>query len=205
MSSNWYYALGDDEIGPIPAAELKSLAMDGTIRRATLVWKEGMADWKAASEIPGLLPAAEPKARQTAARSSAGQRPASRDPFADDHQDDDYGYYGSSDNPYEADGRTRSVRPPDGAGMVLALGIIALVSMPFMFIICPFLVIVISLPCGIAAWVTGNSYMTRSRNLGVDPEGTATAGRVCGIIAVVISALILVLVIGGIAFFALAV
>jgi len=52
----WYYTMGDEEIGPIPAAELKALAKDGTIGPNTQVWKEGMAEWTTASKIKGLIP-----------------------------------------------------------------------------------------------------------------------------------------------------
>ena len=195
----WYYAIGDNEEGPIPAAELKSLAMAGTVSRATLVWKEGMEDWKPASDIPGLLPAQEPVARSSSAgRSTARRSAAAREPR------EDYGYYGSTDNPYEADYRTRGVRPPDGAPTVLTLGLVALISLPFLLLVCPLLPIFVALPCGIGAWVTGNSYMARCREFGSEPEGTATAGRICGIIAVVISSLLVVLAVGGIALFALA-
>ncbi len=36
---------------------------------------------------------------------------------------------------------------------------------------------------GIAAWVMGNNYMRRCRELGIEPESSAVAGRVCGIIS----------------------
>lgn len=162
--SNWYYALGDSEQGPIPAAELKALAVDGTIGPDTLVWKDGMPDWKKAAEIPGLLPSAgsAPAARAKASRSSAGR--------GDDHDTYDDNPYEDYGEAYEAPRRrsTRNVRHPDGAGVVLALGIISLVS-------CQLL--------GIAAWIMGNNYMSECKRMGVEPEGTAVAGRICGMIA----------------------
>ncbi len=194
----WYYAIGDNEEGPIPAAELKSLAMEGTISRTTLVWKEGMDDWKPASDIPGLLPVHEPVARRSSAGRSTRQSAAAREPR------EDYGYYGSTDNPYEADYRTGGVRPPDGASLVLTLGLVAIISMPFLLLVCPILPIFVALPCGIGTWIVGNSYMARCREFGSEPEGTATAGRICGIIAVAICGLLLLLAVGGIALFALA-
>jgi hypothetical protein len=36
---------------------------------------------------------------------------------------------------------------------------------------------------GIPAWVMGNNYMRRCRELGIEPESSAVAGRVCGIIS----------------------
>ncbi|MEK6269639.1 MAG: hypothetical protein N2B57_02680 [Planctomycetales bacterium] len=36
---------------------------------------------------------------------------------------------------------------------------------------------------GIIAWVQGNTYMQKCRNLGVEPEGIAVAGRILGMIS----------------------
>lgn len=215
MASNWYYAIGDNEKGPIPAAELKSLAMDGTIKQSTLVWKEGMDDWKPASEIPGLLPTQEPSARQRATQSSAGRNRSSSRRGSRQQPRDDYGYYGSSDNPYEADYRTRGGRRgrgPEGAGLVLSLGLVAIISWLPMLVgfLVPFLGVCVSIPlglvslsCGIGAWVSGNNYMTRCRDFGLEPEGSATAGRICGMIAVILCLLATLLFIGLIALFAI--
>jgi hypothetical protein len=51
----WYYAAGDEERGPITAAELKTLAQSGQLAAADLVWREGMEDWAPASDIRGLF------------------------------------------------------------------------------------------------------------------------------------------------------
>ncbi len=166
--SSWYYALGDSEQGPIPAAELKALAVDGTIGPDTLVWKDGMPDWKRAAEVPGLLPAGNPApAARTERRSSAGSSRPETNPY------DDYG------GGYEAPRRSRGMRHPDGAGVVLALGIISLITCA---------------PLGIAAWIMGNNYMGECRRMGVEPEGTAVAGRICGMIALGFMALSLLVI-----------
>ncbi len=44
----WYYANGDEQDGPVPEHALEELARDGTIRRETLLWRSGMADWEPA-------------------------------------------------------------------------------------------------------------------------------------------------------------
>jgi len=36
---------------------------------------------------------------------------------------------------------------------------------------------------GIIAWVQGNTYMQKCRNMGVEPEGLAVAGRILGMIS----------------------
>lgn len=53
----WYYAIGSERKGPVTEAELDQLAAQGELRSDTLVWRDGMADWKPLAE-----------ARPTAAR-----------------------------------------------------------------------------------------------------------------------------------------
>lgn len=61
----WYYANGENEVGPVSAAELKALADQGVVDSDTLVWNDGMTDWAVASDVPGLLrPAAHSSDRQ---------------------------------------------------------------------------------------------------------------------------------------------
>jgi len=56
----WFYALGGQQAGPVTAADLRGLLRDGTLDAASLVWREGLAEWtpigKVAAEI-GDLPA----------------------------------------------------------------------------------------------------------------------------------------------------
>lgn len=77
---------------------------------------------------------------------------------------------------------------PEGAGTILVLGILG-------FVLCA--------PLGILAWLQGNSYLEKCRAAGVEPEGSAVAGRICGIIVtllmiagILIGGLMLVLGIG---------
>lgn len=63
--SEWYYAHGGEQRGPVPVSELQRLADSGEFDPANdLVWQEGMTDWKPAASVPGLeslfaAPAAE--------------------------------------------------------------------------------------------------------------------------------------------------
>ncbi|TWU07066.1 hypothetical protein CA54_54710 [Symmachiella macrocystis] len=59
---------------------------------------------------------------------------------------------------------------PEGAGTILVLGILGLV---------------LCAPLGTLAWLQGNSYLEKCRAAGVEPEGSAVGGRICGIIATV--------------------
>src|SRR5215212_5661715 len=59
MTTNWYYAAENRQMGPIPEAELDSLAATGVIAPQTLVWREGMPSWRSYStakltELPNL-------------------------------------------------------------------------------------------------------------------------------------------------------
>lgn len=42
---NWYYARGEQRMGPVDDEQILSLASTGQITAQTLVWREGMADW----------------------------------------------------------------------------------------------------------------------------------------------------------------
>ncbi len=46
----WYYAIGSERKGPVTEAELDQLAAQGELRSDTLVWRDGMADWKPLAE-----------------------------------------------------------------------------------------------------------------------------------------------------------
>jgi len=51
---NWWYAIGQEKIGPCSSSELIALVTQGKLFPDTLVWKEGMPDWIPASRIKGL-------------------------------------------------------------------------------------------------------------------------------------------------------
>ena len=54
----WFYALGDQRVGPVDAAALDDLIRQGALRAETLVWQEGMAGWQPLGAIrtPGARP-----------------------------------------------------------------------------------------------------------------------------------------------------
>lgn len=55
----WYYAMGDEPRGPVDQTEFERLVQQGVIAGDTLVWREGMADWRPRSEVADS-PAAPP-------------------------------------------------------------------------------------------------------------------------------------------------
>jgi uncharacterized RDD family membrane protein YckC len=46
----WYYADGEQPVGPIEEAQLDGLYLQGKVRPETLVWRDGMANWQAYRE-----------------------------------------------------------------------------------------------------------------------------------------------------------
>lgn len=70
--SGWFYAHNGEQKGPVTEEELSRLAATGEfLPKKDLVWREGMAEWKKASEVPELslapttadVPASEATAR----------------------------------------------------------------------------------------------------------------------------------------------
>lgn len=55
---NWYYAVGAERKGPVEQAEFDRLVQQGVIAPESLVWRDGMADWKPLGEVvpPKLTP-----------------------------------------------------------------------------------------------------------------------------------------------------
>src|SRR5690606_22653740 len=51
----WYYAVGSERRGPVETATFNRLVASGTIQPDTLVWRTGMAEWQAWSEVAPLV------------------------------------------------------------------------------------------------------------------------------------------------------
>lgn len=58
----WFYGKDNKQQGPISAAQLKQLAESGHLQPTDLVWREGMAEWMAASKVKGLFDETPPVA-----------------------------------------------------------------------------------------------------------------------------------------------
>lgn len=54
MAGDWYYAQGDQRLGPVSLAELRLFLQSGKIQKGTLVWTDGMQDWAPASEVKAV-------------------------------------------------------------------------------------------------------------------------------------------------------
>lgn len=57
---SWFYAQGGQQKGPVSDQELQALVQAGTITSATLVWREGMADWKPYASVAAPPPPPPP-------------------------------------------------------------------------------------------------------------------------------------------------
>lgn len=57
MNDAWFYRVGESQIGPVPMMELQRLMGTGQIGPSVALWKEGMAGWVPASQVPALMPA----------------------------------------------------------------------------------------------------------------------------------------------------
>ena len=51
---SWFYASEGQQLGPYPEVQFRELIATGAVRADTLVWTEGMAGWRKATEVPGL-------------------------------------------------------------------------------------------------------------------------------------------------------
>ena len=55
MNDNWFFAIQGTQYGPVNEEDLRQKASSGALSPGDLVWKAGMANWVAASTIPGLI------------------------------------------------------------------------------------------------------------------------------------------------------
>ncbi len=51
----WFYAQGNQQLGPVPASMLRTMWLEQRIDDRALVWREGMANWTPLSDVKDLL------------------------------------------------------------------------------------------------------------------------------------------------------
>ena len=49
---SWYYLVNGEQCGPVPRDTIRDMLSRGEITRDTLLWCEGMEDWKALAQVP---------------------------------------------------------------------------------------------------------------------------------------------------------
>jgi GYF domain 2 len=73
----WYFAIDEEERGPVTEAQLRTLIGTGNLSRDDLVWREGLNDWVPAWQVPGLFDKeVGSRAADAASPSTAEKRPA---------------------------------------------------------------------------------------------------------------------------------
>jgi len=50
----WYYAIGDQHVGPFPVTTFKEMLQTGRVKPDDLVWREGLPSWVRACDVPEL-------------------------------------------------------------------------------------------------------------------------------------------------------
>ena len=72
---NWYYAVGQQQQGPVTEEQLQALVKDRVVTGDTKVWREGMADWQPYSVVSGgaAPPAGAPGAAGTVLCAECGK------------------------------------------------------------------------------------------------------------------------------------
>lgn len=70
---SWYYAVGQEQKGPVAEEQLQALARDGVVTDDTMVWRDGMANWQAYRDVRGGAPAAAPAATGGVVCAQCGQ------------------------------------------------------------------------------------------------------------------------------------
>lgn len=89
--SDWYYAVNNEQKGPINESELKANLAANKLPADSLVWKDGMDAWTPANQVPAfsfrqppapakVQPSATPAAATPAAAGSAPNNPDSTKP-----------------------------------------------------------------------------------------------------------------------------
>lgn len=176
--SEWYYAHGGEQKGPVPVSELQRLAESGEFDPSNdLVWHEGMDDWKPAGTIDELKQAFSPAA---AASDTPPAAPADVTPAAPAPQ---------ASAPYTAPTAAPATTPgmPRTSGQAIASIICGLIGFFTCFVWC------LALPLGVVGIIMG--HIARAK-IAKDPEnlkgkGLALTGLISGYLSVLAAVIFL--------------
>src|SRR5260221_5768039 len=81
--SDWYYAVNNEQKGPINESELKANLAANKLPADSLVWKDGMDNWTPANQVPAFTfhqPPIPAKVQPPAAGTPAVNNPDSTKP-----------------------------------------------------------------------------------------------------------------------------
>jgi hypothetical protein len=171
------------------------------LRPETLVWRDGLAEWQAARNLPELSdvlpaqPAAGEAAGETTAIPLAPERAYPREPSAPafyPQQPYAYGYapppgYPGAPGSLLAYG---GYTPPvtQSSGLAIASMILGILSLPLLWAYCA------GLPCAIVAVVLGHIARRRARRNEAGGGGMALAGLICAYISLALVLAFVILV-----------
>jgi len=79
-STEWYVAIGQAQVGPLPLAEVKRKWESGDVGPDSLVWRPGMGDWQPLSSVAELAGYLAPVARAEAKPSRPDPQPFRSEP-----------------------------------------------------------------------------------------------------------------------------
>lgn len=164
MNDQWYYGQNGQQKGPFSLDVMKQLASGGQIRREDLVWKDGMPDWVPAGGVADLFPpvAGSAGTADTYTPPTPGAPYPPQNPFPGQAQP--LGYEVNQTNP--------AMQGKATTAMVLGI-----CSIPTC--LCP----LVGLGLGIAAMIVASKVQNAPN------QGHANAGRICGIVGIVLSGL----------------
>lgn len=127
----WYYAVGQQQHGPITEDQLHALAKDGVVTGDTLVWRDGMANWQPYRTISGAVSAPPPAPTAATLATTPAAAPASSSTELSEQQ--------VLDREYRVDigeGVDRGWKVfTANAGVIIGVGIVWLVLMMGMFFV----------------------------------------------------------------------
>jgi tRNA A-37 threonylcarbamoyl transferase component Bud32/tetratricopeptide (TPR) repeat protein len=117
MPSDWYYSRDGEQHGPLSSADLVRLAKAGELLPTDFLWKDGMSDWRPASDFPKLFAAgqADSQANDASSLSAKPQAPLDGGPAVAEPPSAVSAASAGSDSP--------SPDPSSLKGLTMALGI----------------------------------------------------------------------------------
>jgi predicted Zn finger-like uncharacterized protein len=78
-ADEWYVGINDVSVGPIRLAELRAKAASGAVQAESLVWRDGLEDWRPLKAFPELLAVLEESLSSVRASAFPLAAPARRD------------------------------------------------------------------------------------------------------------------------------
>lgn len=181
MPDEWFYVADRKKTGPVPFAQLQSLAASGQLKPTDMVLQGGTAKWAAAETVPGLFPAASD---YLPPEPSEQEQAEAREGFAD-----------------MIETAPQHIKPHQGGLIMLLGGLSIAVGLIGLLAVCPsctqFMVPfpVISLGFGIPAFVYGGRHLKQMEANLMDPQGEnqTRIGWLCGIIGSILGVMGIIL------------